>query len=239
MSAGLNVKAVGRDRLLFRTELAARVRWSQPDRVVIDLQGARTAVPMSFPGAKALSGFAQLVPIPYFAGSERLMWWMNLDGDEDDDGDDEHPFAYVHPLDERAEHVYQYRSGETATIRLPGGRDIVLREVIVTARETAPDLINGSLWFDSGDGQLVRAAFRPASPLDMMKFIGEDSFEDVPAPAPEWPDRRSLVGQRDRPGRPPLGCRHRVLPARWSAHGLVKDDFVTSIDLHQLHFDDL
>ena len=182
MSAGLNVKAIGRDRLLFRTEVAARVRWSQPDRVVIDVQGARTAVPMSFPGAKALSGFAQLVPIPYFAGSERLMWWMNLDGDEYDDGDDDHPFAYVHPLDERAEHVYQYRSGETATIRLPGGRDIVLREVIVTAREAAPDLINGSLWFDGADGQLVRAAFRPASPLDMMKFIGEDSFDDVPTP---------------------------------------------------------
>jgi hypothetical protein len=182
MSAGLNVKAIGRDRLLLRTEVAARVRWSRPNRVSIDVQGARTAVPASFPGAKALTGFAQLVPIPYFAGSERLMWWMNLDGDEDNDGDDENPFAYVHPLDEGAEHVYQYRSGESATIRLPGGRDIVLREVIVTAREPAPDLINGSLWFDEGDGQLVRAAFRPASPLDMLQFIGEDSFDDVPAP---------------------------------------------------------
>jgi hypothetical protein len=180
MSAGLNVKAIGSDRLLFRTELAARVRWSQPDRVWIDILGARSAVPASFAGAKVLSGFAQLVPIPYFTGSESLMWWFNLDGGDEDP--DDTPFSYVHPLETGAEHVYQYRSGESATIRLPGGRELVLREVIVVARERAPDLIDGSLWFETSSGQLVRAAFRPAAPLDMLKFIGEDSFDDVPAP---------------------------------------------------------
>jgi hypothetical protein len=177
----LNVKAIGRDRLVFRTELAARVRWNQTNRVWVDMLGARTAVPMSFPGAKVLTGIAELVPIPYFTGNEKLMWWFNLDGGEGDN--DEDMFSYVHPLERGAEGVYEYRSGDSATIRLPGGKEIALHEVIVRAREASPDLIIGSLWFEADGGQLVRAAFRPAAPTDMMKIIGEDSFEDVPAPA--------------------------------------------------------
>ena len=82
LSAGLNVKAIGRDRLLFRMELAARVRWNSSNRVWVDMLGARSAVPTSFPGARVLTGMAELVPIPYFAGSERLMWWFNFDGGE-------------------------------------------------------------------------------------------------------------------------------------------------------------
>jgi hypothetical protein len=178
LSAGLNVKAIGRERLLFRSELAARVRWTQSDRIWVDILGTRTAVPTAFPGARVLTGIAELVPIPYFSRSERLMWWFNFDGGEGDKDDD--AFAYVHPLERGAESVYEYRSGDSATIRLPGDKQIVLREVTVRAREASADLIVGSLWFESG-GQLVRAAFRPAAPMDMMKIVGEDSFEDVPA----------------------------------------------------------
>jgi hypothetical protein len=126
-----------------------------------------------------LTGVSELVPVPYFSGSERLMWWFNFNGGDDSDDDD--AFSYVHPLERGAESVYEFRSGDSARIVLPGGREIMLREVHVRAREASPDLINGSLWFESG-GQLVRAAFRPAVPMDMMKIVGEDSFEDVPAP---------------------------------------------------------
>jgi len=179
LSAGLNVKSIGHDRLLFRTELAARVRWNQSNRVWVDMLGARSAVPTSFPGARVLTGMAEMVPIPYFAGSERLMWWFNFDGGEGDN--DEDTFSYVNPLERGAEAVYEYRSGDSAMIHLPGGKEIVLKEVVVRAREASDDLIVGSLWFESG-GQLVRAAFRPAAPMNMMKIVGEDSFEDVPAP---------------------------------------------------------
>lgn len=179
LSVGLNVKAIGRDRLLFRMELAARVRWNQSNRVWVDLLGTRSAVPLSFPGARVLTGMAEMVPIPYFSGSERLMWWFNFDGGEGDN--DEDAFSYVHPLERGAEAVYEYRSGDSATIRLPAGKEIVLHEVIVRAREASADLIVGSLWFESS-GQLVRAAFRPAAPMDLKKIVDDDSFEDVPAP---------------------------------------------------------
>jgi hypothetical protein len=58
LSAGLNVKAIGADRLVFRSELAARIRWTASNRVLVDVLGARTAVPLSFPGAKVLTGAA-------------------------------------------------------------------------------------------------------------------------------------------------------------------------------------
>jgi hypothetical protein len=182
LSAGINVKTIGAERLLARSELAARVRWTRSNRVWVDILGTRTAVPVSFPGARVLTGIAELVPIPYFAGSERLMWWFNVGGGDEVD-DDDTPFSYVNPLERGAESVYEYRSGDSAVIRLPGDRAITLQEVTVRAREASADLIIGSLWFETAGGQLVRAAFRPAAPMDLMKIIGEDSFEDVPAPA--------------------------------------------------------
>jgi len=186
VSAGLNVKAIGADRLLFRSELAARVRWSHPDRVVVDILGARTAAPVAFPGARVLSGFADMVPIPWFTGAEGLMWWFNMDGEQVDDdggGDDDHPFQYVHPLTEGAESVYLYEAGDSATMTLPGGRRLELHEVIVRPRQALEELITGSLWFEAGAGQLVRAVFRPAAPYDMKGMLArEGDLEDIPAP---------------------------------------------------------
>src|SRR5688572_24451109 len=51
ISAGLGLRATGRERLLFRTESATRVRWHREAGVLIDVEGSRTAIPMSFPGA--------------------------------------------------------------------------------------------------------------------------------------------------------------------------------------------
>ena len=76
------------------------------------------------------------------------MWWFNFDGGEGDN--DEDAFSYVHPLERGAEGVYEYRSGDSATIHLPGGKEIVLHEVVVRAREASADLIVGSLWFEVG-----------------------------------------------------------------------------------------
>lgn len=180
LSAGLNVKALGADRLAFRSELAARVRWTASNRVWVDLLGARTAIPVAFPGAKFLTGITEMVPVPYFTGSERLMWWFNFGGG--DAGDDDEAFGYVNPLERGAESVYEYRVGDSATIQLPGQDAIGLREIIVRPREAGADLIVGSLWFETTGAQLVRAAFRPSAPMDMMNIVGEDSFDDVPAP---------------------------------------------------------
>jgi hypothetical protein len=91
---------------------------------------------------------------------------------------------FIHPLAEGAEAYYRYDTGDTISYTLPGGRTIRIVEINVVAREPAFDLILGSLWFDLASAQVVRAAYRPAAPFDIKKFVeeeeGEEEFDDVP-----------------------------------------------------------
>lgn len=46
ISAGLGFRAIGRDRLLFRHESAARVQWQQGKGAWVEARGQRTAIPV-------------------------------------------------------------------------------------------------------------------------------------------------------------------------------------------------
>ncbi|MGQ0712090.1 MAG: hypothetical protein ACT4PJ_00005 [Gemmatimonadaceae bacterium] len=178
MSAGLGLRAMGRQRLVFRNESATRVRWQRGTGAWIDVEGTRTAIPLAFPGARALAGTLEMSPVPYFPGREGLLRFTGMERVTDQEG------LFIHPLTEGAEAYYRYKSGDTISYSLPGGRTIRIAEVTVRAREPAFDLILGSLWFDLKSAQVVRAAYRPAAPFDIKKFVeeeeGEEEFDDVP-----------------------------------------------------------
>ena len=178
ISAGLGLRAVGRERLMFRNESATRVRWHRDAGAWIDVEGTRTAIPMSFPGARAIMGTLEMSPVPYFPGREGLLRFTGMERVTDEEG------LFIHPLSEGAEAYYRYETGDTISYSLPGGQTIRIVEVNVVAREPAFDLILGSLWFDLASAQVVRAAYRPAAPFDIKKFVeeeeGEEEFEDVP-----------------------------------------------------------
>jgi len=53
ISAGLGFSKIGRDRLLFRHESAARVQWQQGVGVWMEARGSRTAVPVAPKDANA------------------------------------------------------------------------------------------------------------------------------------------------------------------------------------------
>jgi hypothetical protein len=178
ISAGLGLRATGRERLLFRTESATRVRWHRETGAWIDVEGTRTAIPMSFPGARAMAGMLEMSPVPYFPGREGLLRFTGMERVTDQEG------LFIHPLAENAEAYYRYDTGDTISYSLPDGRTIRIVEINVRAREPAFDLILGSLWFDLASAQVVRAAYRPAAPFDIKKFVeeeeGEEEFDDVP-----------------------------------------------------------
>lgn len=178
ISASLGLRATGRERLMFRTESATRVRWHRETGAWIDVEGTRTAIPMSFPGARAMAGMLEMSPVPYFPGREGLLRFTGMERVTDQEG------LFIHPLAEGAEAYYRYETGDTISYSLPDGRTIRIVEVNVRAREPAFDLIVGSLWFDLASGQVVRAAYRPAAPFDIKKFVeeeeGEEEFDDVP-----------------------------------------------------------
>lgn len=186
ISVGMGVGRVGRERLAFRTENASRVRWQRGVGAYVDLEGARTALPIlrgikdaEEEASADIDGDEGMSPIPYYPGYDGL-WIGGSVARADVD-----PTQIIHPLANGAEAYYQYESGDSVSFRLPDGRVVRLRELRVRPRTPTWNLAVGSLWFDASSGQLVRAAFRLAEPMDIWKVASEeedeDPREDVPA----------------------------------------------------------
>jgi len=181
ISVNSKITSLGRDRLMFRTERATHVKWERGNGAVVDVTGARSALPM-FKGA----GDAEVdlgggsVPIPYYPGRETL-WIGSAVAKADADAE-----AMIHPLGNGAEAYYTYQSGDSVSFRLPGGKTILVRELRVQPRTTSWNLVVGSLWFDVATGQLVRGVYRMAEPLDAMKVAKQEDGEDPKKDIPGW-----------------------------------------------------
>jgi hypothetical protein len=168
LSVGMSLREGARGRLMYRSENAWRVRWQRGVGARVQVLGARSVVPMvnRRPGVGDEYGDPA---IPYFPGREGLLFFAGMQrvGDTTD-------VYLVHPLDPGSEAAYRFASGDSSSIRLPDGSRVRLVEVRVEARRPDPDLLVGSLWFDEGSGQLVRAGFRPAAPLDLTAQMDMD-----------------------------------------------------------------
>lgn len=173
VTVGLGVR--GFDRLLLRTENAARVRWARGSGVWIEPTGRRAAAPAFGKGGVNMSMEA-MTPIPYFPGREAL-WtpssYAKLTQAEVDEDD------LLHPLATGAEAYYRYAVGDSIAFSLPDGRRIALRELRITSRRPDWRAFVGSFWFDVGRGSLVRAAYRTAADLDIWDMVAEEDRQEV------------------------------------------------------------
>lgn len=183
ISAGLAITRFGRDRLIFRTENASRVRWHRDIGAYVDVKGARTVMPgiprdgQDDAAQDVREEAADMAPLPYIPGQETLWFGSGAVKTEVDER------SMVHPLAEGAEAYYTYESGDVAGFRLPDGREVRLRELKVRPRTVRWNVVVGSLWFDVDRGQLVRAAYRFAEPMDVWaeaRRQDEDGDEDIP-----------------------------------------------------------
>lgn len=181
-SVGLGFRATGRDRLLFRHENASRVRWSRANGVYIDMNGARTAIPMMSKREKAEAAkdpdFADISsessPVPYYPGREAL--WVGSGAQSKAEVDER---ELVHPIAIGSEAYYRYATGDSLTITLSDGKAIRLRELRVEPRRPEWKLSVGSFWFDMSTGQLVRAVYRLAVPIDIWGLVDEETKRDA------------------------------------------------------------
>jgi len=182
ISAGLGFSKIGRDRLLFRHESAARIQWQQGVGVWMEARGARTAIPIAPKEAQEETRSDMNDPdmnasIPYFPGYEPF--WIGSDIARAQVDETE----LVHPIAEGAEAYYTYETGDSVSFTLPNKTVIQLRELKVRPRQPKWNLAVGSLWFDTKSGQLVRAAYRLSVPMDIWAVATEDdpkSMDDVP-----------------------------------------------------------
>jgi hypothetical protein len=184
VSAGMGFTKIGRDRLLFRHESAARVQWQLGVGVWMEARGQRTAVPMIGQDEarkemrQEMADPDMSASIPYFPGYEPL--WVGSDIARAQVNDKE----FVNPIADGAEAYYTYETGDSVSFRLPNATVIQLRELQVRPRVPRWNLVVGSLWFDTRSGQLVRAAYRLSIPLDVWAVSKADdpqSMDDVPA----------------------------------------------------------
>ncbi|MDF2771985.1 MAG: hypothetical protein K0S86_1479 [Geminicoccaceae bacterium] len=176
LSAGLGFRAIGRDRLLFRTENASRVRWSRNSGAWVDLKGARTVLPMVKDQGEV--DIHEMSPIPYYPGREALWIGSGVAKAEVD------PEDMIHPLAIGSEAYYRFATGDSITFTLSDGQTIALRELRIEPRRPNWRLSVGSFWFDVSSGQLVRAAYRMSVEMDIWQVVEEEEEDDeVPAVA--------------------------------------------------------
>jgi hypothetical protein len=182
ISAGMGFSKIGRDRLLFRHESAARIQWQQGVGVWMEARGARTAIPVAPKEAHAeirseMNDPDMNASIPYFPGYEPFWIGGNIARSQVDETE------LVHPIAEGAEAYYTYETGDSISFKLPNATVIQLRELKVRPREPKWNLAVGSLWFDTKSGQLVRAAYRLSIPMDIWAVATADdpkAMDDVP-----------------------------------------------------------
>lgn len=172
VSAGFGFRAIGRDRLLFRTENASRVQWSRTNGILIDLKGRRSAVPfLDKKEARELDVEMgdEMSPIPYYPGREALWVGSGMARAEVDERE------LVHPIALGAEAYYRYEAGDSLTITLSDGKVIRLRELRIEPRRPEWKFSVGSFWFDQERGQLVRAVYRFAAPMNIWAVAEEEA----------------------------------------------------------------
>jgi len=173
-SVGFNLRETARQRLLYRSEGAARVQWKRGVGAKLEVLGARAAIPAAGGADEARRemdesmDLADLMAIPYYPGRDELWIFDAIGGPPD--ADEEGPIL-VHPIGEGAEAFYTYAIGDSMTFDLPRGRRLVLRELRATPRSPAWNLVSGSFWFESEGSQLVRAALRFSQEMRMWEII--------------------------------------------------------------------
>lgn len=183
ISAGMGFARIGRDRLIFRQETAAHVRWHRGVGAWVALTGARTAIPIAPDEAQEEANEdindEGMDILPYYPGYEPLIAFDHHDVAQTQVNERE----LVHPLVDGAEAYYTYATGDSISFKLPDGFVVRLRELRVRPREPKWNVVVGSLWFDVASGQLVRAAYRLATPLDVWVIAKQDdphAMDDVP-----------------------------------------------------------
>ncbi len=182
---GVGIRALRRDRMLYRRELTLQINWRRDSVTQIEVVGARQSVPAAVPkpslpeDLKSDAGDYAFDP----ADDRMTIGWSNARRDSTQDSttnkhrDD---IEFHHPLAPGSERYYRFASGDSSVVILPDGRTIRLRELRIIPRQLDFRLIAGSFWIDEASHGVVRALFRPARAFDLEQDLSDEDTKDVP-----------------------------------------------------------
>ncbi len=148
----VGLRALRRDRMVYRRELALHVSWRRDTVGEIRVLGAREAIPIALR--------REQIPEDLAADAPDLA------------------FDPGHPLAVGSEADYRFASGDTTDISFPDGRTLRVYELKVLPRRSDYRLMSGSLWIEGEGFGVVRLLFRPARPFDIA--TDADSGDHVP-----------------------------------------------------------
>ena len=172
---GAGVRALRRDRMLYRRELALRIYWRRDSVGRIDVIGARQAIPAVRAKVELPEDLKGDVTDYAFDPADD---GITVGFGRSDDGEGK-GVRLGHPLAPGSEADYRFATGDSSVLVFPDGRTIVLRELRVMPRRLDFRLMSGSLWIDEKSHGVVRALFRPARPFDFEEDVGDEDH-DIP-----------------------------------------------------------
>ena len=176
---GAGVRALRRDRMLYRRELALRIDWRRDSVGRIDVIGAREAVPAVRPQVELPEDLKGDVTDYAFDPADDRMTIGFGGSNEPADSSRGRRVRFGHPLAPGSEADYRFATGDSSVLVFPDGRTIVLRELRVMPRRLDFRLMTGSLWIDEKSHGVVRALFRPSRPFDFDEDVGDEDH-DIP-----------------------------------------------------------
>lgn len=200
---GLGIRALRRDRMLYRRELTLRIDWRRDTTSRIDVIGAREAVPAAMRNVQLPEDLRSDAPDYAFdPADDQLQIGNGSRGGERDtmdrqggrrggsDKQAEHRSVAVrHPISPGSEVDYRFQSGDTARVTFPDGRTLLLYELRVIPRRQDFRLMSGSVWIEGDNYSIVRILFRLARPFDL-----EQDFALVADSAGEKDDVKDIPG---------------------------------------------
>jgi len=185
---GVGIRALRRDRMLYRRELALRIDWRRDSIGRIEVIGAREAIPAALPVPEVPEDIKrEVADYAFDPADDRLT--VGFGGGRNrqqgidstrDSTDHDRGIQLSHPLAPNSERDYRFAAGDSSAVVFPNGRTIRLRELRVIPRRLDFRLMSGSFWIDEETHGVVRALIRPARPFDFEQDIGEEDGEKIP-----------------------------------------------------------
>jgi len=181
---GVGIRALRRDRMLYRREIALLIDWRRDSVTHIEVIGARQSVPAAVPKPSLpedLKGDAG--DYAFDPANDRLTigWGDDTSREDTTQGRSEHhEVSFRHPLAPGSEADYRFATGDSSVVVFPDGREIRLRELRVTPRRLDFRLMSGSFWIDEASHAVVRALIRPARAFDFEQDLSDEDDKDIP-----------------------------------------------------------
>jgi hypothetical protein len=160
-----------RDRTLYALEQSARIIWEREGGVAVQMLASKEHLPSGFGRS---GGRPPRLEPGFDPAGDPLLLGLSEWSDDDE-------FHLEHPLDAGAERHYRFRTADTLTMSFPDSRTVRAVQLEMIPRRDDPHLLSGALWIEPESGNVVRAVYRLARPLDIETDVGldEDDLEDM------------------------------------------------------------